>query len=209
MRGDTHVRCGGRTGETDREQSRHRAPVRPTITGKGGKSQIATLVERSSRYVMLVRILYDRTAERVAALLAKKMQTLPDFLRNRGLQQIPGRGWWCTHQLTLPCPTRSFTQTLYLQAKGELRTELKLALRQVRAKRVPRSRASPGLCEEGKIPGKAANRRSRPPVERSSRFTMLVRIAYESLRRSRRRALGELNGRPCKTLNWRKPVEVF
>jgi len=30
---------------------------------------------------MLVRIPYDRTAERVAALLARKMQTLPEFLR--------------------------------------------------------------------------------------------------------------------------------
>lgn len=52
------------------------------IIGKGGKSQIATLVERASRYVMLVRVPYDRTAERVAALLANKMETLPDFLRN-------------------------------------------------------------------------------------------------------------------------------
>ena len=52
------------------------------IIGKGGKSQIATLVERASRYVMLVRIPYDRTAERVTALLAQKMETLPDFLRN-------------------------------------------------------------------------------------------------------------------------------
>ena len=41
-------------------------------------------------------------------------------------------------------------QTLYLQAKGELRTELKLALRQGRAKRVPRSRAS---VSKGKDPG--------------------------------------------------------
>src|ERR671917_2581511 len=31
---------------------------------------------------MLVRIPYDRTAQRVAALLAQKMETLPDFLRN-------------------------------------------------------------------------------------------------------------------------------
>jgi len=31
---------------------------------------------------MLVRIPYDRCAERVAALLAKKMETLPEFLRN-------------------------------------------------------------------------------------------------------------------------------
>ncbi|MCA1607128.1 MAG: IS30 family transposase [Acidobacteria bacterium] len=52
------------------------------IIGKGGKSQIATLVERTSRYVMLIRIPYDRTAQRVASLLAQKMETLPDFLRN-------------------------------------------------------------------------------------------------------------------------------
>lgn len=51
------------------------------ITGKGGRSQIATLVERRTRFVMLVRIPYDRTAERVAYLLAKKMETLPAFLR--------------------------------------------------------------------------------------------------------------------------------
>jgi transposase, IS30 family len=52
------------------------------IIGKGGKSQIATLVERRTRFVMLVRIPYDRTAERVALLLAAKMATLPEFLRN-------------------------------------------------------------------------------------------------------------------------------
>ena len=52
------------------------------IIGKGGKSQIATLVERTSRFTMLVRIPYDRTAERVSALLARKMETLPEFLRN-------------------------------------------------------------------------------------------------------------------------------
>jgi IS30 family transposase len=81
MRGDTHVRCGGRTGETDREQSRHRAPVRPTILGKDNTSAIATLVERTSRFTMLVKIPYDRCAERVAVLLAQKMETLPEFLR--------------------------------------------------------------------------------------------------------------------------------
>ena len=52
------------------------------IIGKGGKSQIATLVERTSRYLMLVRIPYDRTAERVGVLLAQKMETLPEFLQN-------------------------------------------------------------------------------------------------------------------------------
>lgn len=51
------------------------------IIGKGNKSQIATLVERATRFVMLVRIPYDRNADRVAYLLAKKMESLPDFMR--------------------------------------------------------------------------------------------------------------------------------
>ena len=51
------------------------------IIGKGGKSQIATLVDRKSRFTILVKIPYDRTADRVAGLLAEKMETLPDFLR--------------------------------------------------------------------------------------------------------------------------------
>jgi IS30 family transposase len=41
-------------------------------------------------------------------------------------------------------------QTLYLQAKGELRTQLTRALRQGRAKRVPRSRET---LSRGQIPG--------------------------------------------------------
>ncbi|MCK9893112.1 IS30 family transposase [Frankia sp. AgB32] len=52
------------------------------VIGKGNKSQIATLVERTTRFVMLVRIPYDRNAEKVAYLLARKMETLPEFLRN-------------------------------------------------------------------------------------------------------------------------------
>jgi len=52
------------------------------IIGKGCKSQIANLVERTNRFTMLVRIPYDRCAECVAALLARKMETLPEFLRH-------------------------------------------------------------------------------------------------------------------------------
>lgn len=51
------------------------------IIGKGGKSQIATLVERTTRFVMLVRVPHDRTAERVAIQLSLKMQTLPEFMK--------------------------------------------------------------------------------------------------------------------------------
>jgi IS30 family transposase len=51
------------------------------IVGKGNRSQIATLVERTTRFVMLVRIPYDRNAEKVAYLLARKMETLPEFMK--------------------------------------------------------------------------------------------------------------------------------
>jgi IS30 family transposase len=52
------------------------------IIDEGNKSQIATLVERTTRFVMPVRIPHDRTAERVAHPLGRKMEALPKFMRN-------------------------------------------------------------------------------------------------------------------------------
>jgi IS30 family transposase len=49
------------------------------IVGKDGKSHIATLVERSTRYVLLAQI-GDARAETVAAALARQIQTLPGHL---------------------------------------------------------------------------------------------------------------------------------
>jgi IS30 family transposase len=51
------------------------------IIGKGNKSQIATLVERTSRFTFLVRIPYDRNAERVALLVSQKMSDLPEVFK--------------------------------------------------------------------------------------------------------------------------------
>ncbi len=51
------------------------------IIGKSGKSQIATLVERHSRLVMLARIPYDRCADRVAIILSQRIGELPEQLR--------------------------------------------------------------------------------------------------------------------------------
>jgi len=50
------------------------------IIGKGGKSQILTLVERTTRFTMLFRIPYDRQADRVAIQLSQKVRTLPEAL---------------------------------------------------------------------------------------------------------------------------------
>lgn len=51
------------------------------VIGKGGKSQVATLVERRSRFVMLARIPYDRSADRVALILSLKVTELPEQLK--------------------------------------------------------------------------------------------------------------------------------
>jgi IS30 family transposase len=50
------------------------------IIGKGGKSQLVTLVERQTRFVLLARVPYDRFADRVALILSQKVKTLPEAL---------------------------------------------------------------------------------------------------------------------------------
>jgi len=51
------------------------------IIGKGGRSAIGTLVERSSRYVMLLHLPHGRTAEDVRAALTRQVSKLPAELR--------------------------------------------------------------------------------------------------------------------------------
>ena len=51
------------------------------ILGKGGTSAIGTLVERTSRFVLLVHLPGRRTAEEFAAALVPVIATLPDQLR--------------------------------------------------------------------------------------------------------------------------------
>jgi IS30 family transposase len=51
------------------------------IVGKNNKSAIGTLVERSTRYVMLLHLPDGRTAEEVRDAMTKTIQTLPAVLR--------------------------------------------------------------------------------------------------------------------------------
>lgn len=51
------------------------------LMGKGGKSAIGTLVERSTRYVMLFALPKGRTAEEVRKAMTKVVTTLPESLR--------------------------------------------------------------------------------------------------------------------------------
>jgi transposase, IS30 family len=50
------------------------------IIGKDGLSAVGTLVERSTRFVMLLHLPKDRTAESVRAAMTAKIQTLPAAL---------------------------------------------------------------------------------------------------------------------------------
>jgi IS30 family transposase len=51
------------------------------IMGKGGRSAIGTLVERSSRYVMLLHLPHGRTAEAVRVALTRQLARMPADLR--------------------------------------------------------------------------------------------------------------------------------
>jgi len=51
------------------------------IIGKDGKSQVGTLVERSSRFVMLVRLPHDRSAHAVRKAISRKVTYLPQALK--------------------------------------------------------------------------------------------------------------------------------
>ena len=50
------------------------------LIGAGGKSAIATLVERQTRYVLLARLGYDRTTATVIEALEQRIKALPDHL---------------------------------------------------------------------------------------------------------------------------------
>lgn len=50
------------------------------IIGKNGRSAVGTLVERSTRYVMLLHLDGDHTAERVRTAMTAKIKTLPEHL---------------------------------------------------------------------------------------------------------------------------------
>jgi transposase, IS30 family len=51
------------------------------VVGRGGRAAIGTLVERSSRYVMLVHLPTGRTAEALRLALTRQIQRLPAELR--------------------------------------------------------------------------------------------------------------------------------
>ena len=70
------------------------------IIGKDGASQIGTLVERASRYVLLVHLPADRTAETVRDALAATVAALPAQLK-RSLTWDQGSEMALAHQFAV------------------------------------------------------------------------------------------------------------
>ena len=70
------------------------------IIGKGGRSAVGTLVERSTRYVMLLHLPGDHTAETVRTAMAAKILTLPAHLR-RSITWDQGSEMAQHHQFTV------------------------------------------------------------------------------------------------------------
>jgi IS30 family transposase len=139
------------------------------IIGKGNKSQIATLVERTSRLVMLVKIPYDRTAERVATRLAKKMEALPEFMRNS--------------------VTWDQGKEMARHADFTVRTGIPVY-----------------FCDPHSPWQRGSNENTNGLLRQYfPKGTDLSLHSQDDLDR----VAAELNGRPRKTLNWRKPSEVF
>lgn len=139
------------------------------IIGKGNKSQIATLVERKTRFVMLVRIPYDRTAERVAALVARKMESLPEFMRNS--------------------VTWDQGKEMARHADFTVRTGMPVYFCD------PHSPWQRGSNEN-------TNGLLRQYFPKGTDLSLHTQDELD-------RVAAELNGRPRKTLSWRKPIEVF
>jgi transposase, IS30 family len=139
------------------------------IIGKGGKSQIATLVERTSRFTMLVRIPYDRCADRVAALLARKMETLPEFLRN----------------------SVTWDQGKEMARHAELTVLTGLPVY---------------FCDPHSPWQRGTNENTNGLLRQY--FPKGVDLSLHT-QEELDKVAAELNGRPRKTLNWQKPIEVF
>ena len=70
------------------------------IIGAGGKSAVGTLVERSTRFVLLLHLPVDHTAESVRIAMTERIQTLPTVMR-RSMTWDQGREMTQHLQFTL------------------------------------------------------------------------------------------------------------
>ena len=144
MLGNGHVRFGGRAGETDREQSRHRAPARPNTYLRcwEGKAYFSFVIDVFSRKI-------------VGWQLASHMRTdlVLDALRMALGTRRPGADFTLvthTDQGSQPGLNRSSQQCVVTGMVGGSVTRLSLRRRARRASRSGDSRAR--VADRGVMP---------------------------------------------------------
>lgn len=219
--------------EIARQLGRDVSVVSRELTRNGGRGGYRALAaqERAARCAVRPKtrklVASRRLHEEVNAGLAKRWS--PQQISGRLVLDHP-------EDLELRVSHETIYETLYLQARGELRTELKLALRRGRVHRVPRGstrpkaariagmvnisdrpaeaadRAVPGHWEGDLIIGKASRSQVATLVERTTRFVLLARIPHD--RTADRvasilsRVMGELPESLRRSLTWDQGVEM-
>ena len=109
MRGDVHVRFGGRSGETDRWQRRHRAPVRPYIhdgTAGGLRIRCLTVVDVFSRECLAIEVATSLPGTSVVRVFdrLREMRDIPEIVVTDNGPEFTGRAlgeWVLDHGVKL------------------------------------------------------------------------------------------------------------
>ena len=113
------------------------------IIGKAGRSAIATLVERHSRFIQLVRLPDGRTAESVRVALTGAVPTLPDALW-RSLAWVQGKEM-AQHATFTTTPASTSTSATRPRPGSAARTRTPTGCSATTSPKAPIAEASAGL----------------------------------------------------------------
>jgi hypothetical protein len=166
------------------------------MLGKGSKSAIGTLIERQTRYVMLLNLAEGRLAEQFRAKLAERILTLPDHFR-QSLTWGRGKEMAGHARFTVSCrPWSHRVPELKPQVPRPTKARRARALGSVRR----RERTSAVLAVVGGVDARIGNR-PRAAARASTLALFRNRLSRDRLRSSdvlqpkRRKLLDVLLGR--------------
>jgi transposase, IS30 family len=227
-RGESNSVIGGRLG-------RHRSVIWREISSNGGRDaykayraeERADLVARRTRpsWTETRPWLWD-----IVQWLLIEEKWSPEQISNRLKREHPDdEEWWVSHE--------TIYQSIYVQPKGELKTQLVKALRSGRARRIPQSKAArngdrgkiidmvnisdrppevedraiPGHWEGDLIVGKDSKSAVATVVERTSRYGRIIKIDSKNAVHVADRLTEEMTSLPdhlLRSLTWDQGTEL-